>query len=41
MTERIHLSRAHITDVEEKYVLEALRSGWVAPVGPMVDRFER
>lgn len=41
MTERIHLSRAHLTDVEEKYVLEALRSGWVAPLGPMVDRFER
>ncbi|GAA4110672.1 aminotransferase class I/II-fold pyridoxal phosphate-dependent enzyme [Knoellia locipacati] len=41
MSERIHLSRAHVTDVEEKYVLEALRSGWVAPLGPMVDRFER
>ncbi|KRE43812.1 DegT/DnrJ/EryC1/StrS family aminotransferase [Knoellia sp. Soil729] len=40
MKERIHLSRAHVTDVEEKYVLEALRSGWVAPLGPMVDRFE-
>ncbi len=40
MTERIHLSRAHVTEVEEKYVLEALRSGWVAPLGPMVDRFE-
>jgi len=41
VTERIHLSRAHVTDVEEKYVLEALRSGWVAPLGPMVDRFEQ
>lgn len=41
MTERIHLSRAHVTELEEKYVLEALRSGWVAPLGPMVDRFER
>ncbi|MFC7486544.1 DegT/DnrJ/EryC1/StrS family aminotransferase [Knoellia sp. CPCC 206453] len=41
MTERIFMSRAHVTDVEEKYVLEALRSGWVAPLGPMVDRFER
>ncbi|KGN42382.1 DegT/DnrJ/EryC1/StrS family aminotransferase [Knoellia aerolata] len=41
MTDRIHLSKAHVTDVEEKYVLEALRSGWVAPLGPMVDRFER
>ncbi|WP_353950948.1 aminotransferase class I/II-fold pyridoxal phosphate-dependent enzyme [Knoellia sp. S7-12] len=41
MTDRIHLSRAHVTEVEETYVLEALRSGWVAPLGPMVDRFER
>lgn len=41
MIERIVMSRAHITDVEERLVLEALRSGWVAPLGPMVDRFER
>ncbi len=38
---RIHLSRADITAVEEGLVLEALRSGWVAPLGPMVERFER
>ncbi len=41
MTERIHLSKAHVTDLEEQLVLEAIRSGWVAPLGPMVDRFER
>ncbi|MBD3782265.1 MAG: aminotransferase class I/II-fold pyridoxal phosphate-dependent enzyme [Micrococcales bacterium] len=41
MTDRIHLSKAHVSEVEEKYVLEALRSGWIAPLGPMVDRFER
>ncbi len=40
MTDRIHLSRAHVTQVEEALVLEALRSGWVAPLGPMVDQFE-
>ena len=40
MTDRIHLSRAHVTQVEEDLVVEALRSGWVAPLGPMVDRFE-
>ena len=40
MTDRIHLSRAHVTQVEEDLVIEALRSGWVAPLGPMVDRFE-
>jgi len=38
---RIHMSKADITEVEEDLVLEALRSGWVAPLGPMVDRFER
>ena len=40
MAGRIHLSRPHITDLEERLVMEALRSGWVAPLGPMVDRFE-
>lgn len=38
---RIHLSKAVATEVEEQYVLDALRSGWVAPLGPQVDAFER
>ncbi|MBO1755774.1 DegT/DnrJ/EryC1/StrS aminotransferase family protein [Allobranchiibius sp. CTAmp26] len=37
---RIHLSKADVSVLEESLVLEALRSGWVAPLGPMVDRFE-
>lgn len=37
---RIHLSQSDITDREEQYVLAALRSGWVAPLGPDVDAFE-
>lgn len=37
---RIHLSKAEVTEVEEAYVLRALRSGWVAPLGPDVDAFE-
>jgi len=37
---RIHLSKADVTDVEEQYVLDAIRSGWVAPLGPDVDAFE-
>ncbi|TWE12020.1 DegT/DnrJ/EryC1/StrS family aminotransferase [Rudaeicoccus suwonensis] len=41
MTDHIYMSKAHVTQVEEDLVLEALRSGWVAPLGPMVDRFER
>ncbi len=38
--ERIHLSKADVTAVEEEYVLDALRSGWVTPLGPHVDAFE-
>jgi dTDP-4-amino-4,6-dideoxygalactose transaminase len=41
MTDRVHLSAPDVGPVEEAYVLRALRSGWVAPVGPDVDAFER
>lgn len=37
---RIFLSKADVTELEETYVLEAMRSGWVAPLGPHVDAFE-
>jgi dTDP-4-amino-4,6-dideoxygalactose transaminase len=37
---RIHLSKADVTEVEERYLLDAVRSGWVAPLGPHVDAFE-
>jgi len=37
---RIHLSKADTTEVEEHYILNAVRSGWVAPLGPDVDAFE-
>jgi len=37
---RIHLSKADVTEVEEHYLLDAVRSGWVAPLGPHVDAFE-
>lgn len=37
---RIHLSKAEVTEIEETYVLDALRSGWIAPLGPHVDAFE-
>lgn len=37
---RIYLSKAEIGAVEEDYVLRALRSGWIAPLGPDVDAFE-
>lgn len=38
--ERILLSQATVGDLEEQFVLDALRSGWVAPLGPHVDAFE-
>lgn len=36
----IHLSKADVTELEEQYVLAAIRSGWCAPLGPDVDAFE-
>jgi len=36
----ISLSKADISVVEEQFVLDALRSGWIAPLGPHVDAFE-
>ncbi len=40
MPDRIYLSSPDVGPVEEQAVLEALRSGWVAPLGPQVDAFE-
>ena len=40
MTTRVYLSPPDIGELEERYVLAALRSGWVAPVGPDLDAFE-
>jgi dTDP-4-amino-4,6-dideoxygalactose transaminase len=37
----VYLSAPDVGELEESYVLEALRSGWVAPLGPSVDAFER
>ncbi|MEW2443237.1 DegT/DnrJ/EryC1/StrS family aminotransferase [Micromonospora marina] len=38
---RVLLSPPDIGPLEESYLLNALRSGWVAPVGPDVDAFEQ
>ncbi|MDP2013522.1 MAG: aminotransferase class I/II-fold pyridoxal phosphate-dependent enzyme [Actinomycetota bacterium] len=40
MRERIYLSSPQVTETEIEYVTAALRSGWVAPLGPDVDAFE-
>ncbi|MGW0433342.1 DegT/DnrJ/EryC1/StrS family aminotransferase [Micromonospora sp. NPDC003197] len=41
MTNRIYLSPPDVGPLEDAYVRAALRSGWVAPVGPELDAFER
>ena len=38
--ERIYLSPPHIGERERELVLDALNSGWIAPVGPHLDAFE-
>jgi dTDP-4-amino-4,6-dideoxygalactose transaminase len=41
MSGRVYLSAPDIGPLEEQYVVDAVRSGWVAPLGPSVDAFER
>lgn len=41
MGERIYMSAPDVGQREEDAVVAALRSGWVAPLGPDVDAFER
>ncbi|MFI7069452.1 DegT/DnrJ/EryC1/StrS family aminotransferase [Micromonospora sediminicola] len=41
MTGRIYLSPPDVGPLEESFVLRAIRSGWVAPLGPEVEAFER
>src|SRR4051812_26514322 len=40
MNDVIYLSPPDTGPVEEEYLLRALRSGWVAPVGPELTAFE-
>ncbi|MEW9052630.1 MAG: aminotransferase class I/II-fold pyridoxal phosphate-dependent enzyme [Neobacillus sp.] len=39
--ERIHLSLAHMSGNEQKYINDAFNMNWVAPLGPNVDAFEK
>lgn len=41
MNERIYLSSPDVGALEESAVIGAMRSGWIAPLGPEVDHFER
>lgn len=40
MPDRMFLSPPHIGHAERRYVDDVFASNWIAPVGPMVDRFE-
>lgn len=39
--EKILLSSPHLSGAEMEYLRETVESGWVAPLGPQVDAFER
>jgi dTDP-4-amino-4,6-dideoxygalactose transaminase len=41
VNERIYMSSPDVGDLEEEYVVSAIRSGWIAPLGPDVDAFEQ
>lgn len=38
---RIYLSSPHLSGLEVQFLQEALESGWIAPLGPQVEAFER
>ncbi|MDH6208375.1 DegT/DnrJ/EryC1/StrS family aminotransferase [Aurantimicrobium minutum] len=40
MTEKIYMSAPDVGQLEEVAVIRAMKSGWVAPLGPEVDAFE-
>lgn len=40
MSKRIYLSSPDVGELEENYILGAIRSGWIAPLGPDVDALE-
>ncbi|TFC94717.1 pyridoxal-5'-phosphate-dependent protein [Cryobacterium sinapicolor] len=40
MSARIYMSSPDVGELEEQYLMAAIRSGWIAPLGPDVDAFE-
>lgn len=38
---RIFLSAPHLFGNEERYIAEAVKSGYIAPAGPMLEKFEK
>lgn len=41
MQDRLFLSPPHMAGSEQKLVSEVFASNWIAPIGPMLDRFEQ
>jgi len=41
MVSRLYLSPPYLSGEEQAFVQEALASGWIAPLGPQVEAFER
>jgi pyridoxal phosphate-dependent aminotransferase EpsN len=41
MKKRIYLSPPHMSGLEIKYIKEAFKTNWIAPLGPNVDAFEK
>lgn len=41
MSDRIYMSSPDVGQLEEDAVVAAIRSGWIAPLGPDVDEFEK
>lgn len=41
MTFRIYLSPPNVGELEKEFIVDALDSGWVAPLGPHVEGFEQ
>jgi pyridoxal phosphate-dependent aminotransferase EpsN len=41
LKERIYLSPPHMSGNEQKYIDEAFKTNWIAPLGPNVDAFEK
>jgi pyridoxal phosphate-dependent aminotransferase EpsN len=41
LRKRIYLSPPHMSGLELKYIKEAFKTNWIAPLGPNVDAFEK
>lgn len=41
MNDRIYMSSPDVGELEQQYVMAAMAGGWIAPLGPDVDAFER